>query len=66
MVESHRGATIVVISVQGFPIFQGRGSGYIHVGVSLCDVTPAFFFLFHLFSFLSMVHHKWPIGTVIK
>ena len=36
------GATIVVISVQGFPLFQGRGSG-------LCDVIAACFFLLHLF-----------------
>ena len=45
MVESHRGATIVVINVQGFPLFPGRGSGYIHVGLSLCDVIAASVFL---------------------
>ena len=58
MVDSHQGATTVVISVQGFPLSPGRGSGYIHVGLSLCDVIVASFFLsfpsfflFHLFSF---------------
>ena len=66
MVESHWGATIVVISVQGFPHFLGRGSGYIHVGLSLCDVIAASFFLLHLFTFLSMMHHIWPIGTIIN
>ena len=45
MVESHQGATTVVISVQGFSLFAGRGSGYIHVGLSLCDVIEASFFL---------------------
>ena len=53
MVESHWEATIgiVVINVQGFPLFPGRGSGYIHVGLSLCDVNAvsfaSFFFLIH-------------------
>ena len=49
MVESHHGATIVVINVQGFPLFLGSGSDYIRVGLSLCDLTAASFFLFHLF-----------------
>ena len=49
MVESHQGATIVVIKVQGSPLSPGSGSGYIHVGLSLCDVVVASFFLFHLF-----------------
>ena len=67
VVESHQGATIVVINVQGFTLSLGRGSGYIHVGLSLCDVTAASFFLsFSSFSFLSMIHYNWPIGTIIK
>ena len=49
MVESHQGATIVVINVQGFPLFLGSGSDYIRVGLSLCDFTAASVFLFHLF-----------------
>ena len=49
VVESHQRATIVVITVQGFPLSPGRESGYIHVGLSLCDVIAASFFLFHLF-----------------
>ena len=60
VVESHQGA----INVHGFPLFLGRGSGYIHVCLSLCDVIAASFFLFHFFlSFLSVIHHNWPIGT---
>ena len=52
MVESHQGATTVVISVQGFPLSPGRGSGYVHVGLSLWDVIVASFFLsFPSFSF---------------
>ena len=66
MVESHQGATIVVINVQGLPLFPGRGSGYIHVGLSLCDVIAASFFLLHLFSFSSMIYHNWPTSTIIK
>ena len=50
MVESHQGATTVVINVQAFPLFLGRGSGYTNVGLSLCDVIAASFF--HIF-FLS-------------
>ena len=52
MAESHRGATFAVISVQGFPFFPGRGSGYMHVGISLWDVTAAFFLSFPSFFFL--------------
>ena len=37
-----------------FPLFPGRGSGYICVGLSLCDVTG--FFLFHLF----LSYHNSP------
>jgi len=33
----------------GFSPFSGQGSGYIHVGLSLCDVIAACFFPFHLF-----------------
>ena len=53
MVESHwgggGGGTIVVINVQGSPLSPGSGSGYTHVGLSLCDVVAASFFRFHLF-----------------
>ena len=66
VVESHQGATIVVINVQGFPHFPGWGSGYIHVGLFLCDVIAASFFLSHLFFFLihdssqlAHWHEKW-------
>ena len=45
MVESHQGATIVVINVQGFSLSQD----YIRVGLSLCDIIVVSFFLFHLF-----------------
>ena len=46
VVESHQGATIVVINVQFFSL---SWSGYSHVGLSLCDVIAACFFPFHLF-----------------
>ena len=49
VVEFHQRATFVVINVRGFPLFSGRGSGYIHVGLFLCDVIATSFFLFHLF-----------------
>ena len=67
MVESHWGATIVVINVQGFPLSPGRGLlyGYILVGLSLCDVIAASFFCIFFFS-SSMIHCNWPIGTIIK
>jgi len=66
VVESHQGATTVVINVQVFPLFLGRGSGYTHVGLSLCDVIAASFFLSHLFSFSFMIYHNWPTGIIIK
>ena len=48
MVESHRGGYHCCDQCAGFPPFPGQGSGYIYVGLSLCDVIVASFFLFHL------------------
>ena len=45
MVESHRGGYHCCDQCAGFSPFPGQGSCYIHVGLSLCDVTAASFCL---------------------